>query len=110
MNAKAWLTHFSLVLLLLPFSIVHALDKVTLQLRWYDQFQFAGYYMAKEKGFYEQNGIKVKIKQAQANWRVIFCVAHGEESFRFFNKQLNLALTEAHGVGPFATRAIAPTH
>ena len=62
MNAKAWLTHFSLVLLLLPFSIVHALDKVTLQLRWYDQFQFAGYYMAKEKGFYEQNGIKVKIK------------------------------------------------
>jgi ABC-type nitrate/sulfonate/bicarbonate transport system substrate-binding protein len=28
------------------------LKKVTLQLSWLDQFQFAGYYMAKEKGFY----------------------------------------------------------
>ena len=39
------------------------LDKVTLQLHWYHQFQFAGYYMAKEKGFYEEVGIDVEIKE-----------------------------------------------
>ena len=38
------------------------LKKVTLQLSWFDQFQFAGYYMAKEKGFYEDLGLDVEIK------------------------------------------------
>ena len=30
------------------------LELVTLQLRWFHQFQFAGYYAAKEKGFYAE--------------------------------------------------------
>ncbi len=38
------------------------LKKVTLQLSWFDQFQFAGYYMAKEKGFYKELGLDVEIK------------------------------------------------
>jgi ABC-type nitrate/sulfonate/bicarbonate transport system substrate-binding protein len=37
------------------------LKKVTLQLSWFDQFQFAGYYMAKEKGFYKDAGFDVEI-------------------------------------------------
>lgn len=37
------------------------LKKVTLQLSWFDQFQFAGYYMAKEKGFYKDLGLDVTI-------------------------------------------------
>ena len=37
------------------------LKKVTLQLSWLDQFQFAGYYMAKEKGFYKDLGLDVEI-------------------------------------------------
>ena len=37
------------------------LKKVTLQLSWFDQFQFAGYYVAKEKGFYKQLGLDVEI-------------------------------------------------
>ena len=37
------------------------LKKVTLQLSWFDQFQFAGYYMAKEKGFYKELGLDVEI-------------------------------------------------
>lgn len=37
------------------------LKKVTLQLSWFDQFQFAGYYMAKEKGFYKDVGFDVEI-------------------------------------------------
>lgn len=39
------------------------LDKVSLRLQWHDQFQFAGYYMAKEKGFYEDVGLDVEIKK-----------------------------------------------
>ena len=30
-----------------------AADKVTLQLKWVTQSQFAGYYVAKDKGFYD---------------------------------------------------------
>lgn len=38
------------------------LKKVTLQLSWFNQFQFAGYYVAKEKGYYAQAGLDVEIK------------------------------------------------
>ena len=37
-------------------------DKVVLQLKWVTQAQFAGYYVAKEKGFYEDEGLEVEIK------------------------------------------------
>ena len=40
----------------------HAADKVTLQLKWLTQAQFAGYYVAKEKGFYKDAGLDVTIK------------------------------------------------
>ncbi|WP_165218153.1 ABC transporter substrate-binding protein [Affinirhizobium pseudoryzae] len=39
-----------------------AADKVTLQLKWVTQAQFAGYYVAKEKGFYTEEGLDVDIK------------------------------------------------
>jgi len=37
------------------------LQPITLQLRWLHQFQFAGYHMAKEKGFYQREGLDVTI-------------------------------------------------
>ncbi len=39
-----------------------AADKVTLQLKWVAQAQFAGYFVAKDKGFYEEAGLDVEIK------------------------------------------------
>lgn len=39
-----------------------AADKVTLQLKWVTQAQFAGYYVAADKGFYEEEGLEVEIK------------------------------------------------
>jgi NitT/TauT family transport system substrate-binding protein len=39
-----------------------AADKVTLQLKWVTQAQFAGYYVAKEKGFYTEENLDVEIK------------------------------------------------
>ena len=38
-----------------------AADKVTIQLKWVAQAQFAGYFVAKEKGFYKESGLDVTI-------------------------------------------------
>ena len=39
-----------------------AADPVTLQLKWVTQAQFAGYYVAKDKGFYTEENIDITIK------------------------------------------------
>ena len=56
----------SLPLLLCMTVLVHlstyvAAEQVSLQLRWLHQFQFAGYYMALEKGFYKEVGLEVSL-------------------------------------------------
>lgn len=38
---------------------------------WVDQFEFAGFYMAKEKGFYEKIGIDVEIKKYNLSTNVL---------------------------------------
>ena len=38
------------------------LDKVTLQLKWVPQAQFAGYYAALKQGYYKKAGLDVTIK------------------------------------------------
>ena len=40
----------------------HAGDKFTLQTKWVTQAQFAGYYVALEKGYYDDEGLDVTIK------------------------------------------------
>ena len=40
----------------------HAADKVTIQLKWLPQAQFAGYYVAQAKGYYKAEGLDVTIK------------------------------------------------
>lgn len=40
----------------------YAADKVALQLKWVTQAQFAGYYVAADKGFYADEGLEVEIK------------------------------------------------
>ena len=40
----------------------HAADKVTIQLKWVTQAQFAGYYVAQDKGYYSAAGLDVTIK------------------------------------------------
>nr|WP_246722720.1 diguanylate cyclase [Aliikangiella sp. G2MR2-5] len=46
-------------------SFSHSTETVTLQLKWKHQFQFAGYYAAREKGFYQKAGLDVVIKEAR---------------------------------------------
>jgi NitT/TauT family transport system substrate-binding protein len=53
----------------LAFSALHAqaADKITLQLKWVTQAQFAGYFVAKDKGFYDEEGLDVEIKPGGPN-------------------------------------------
>lgn len=39
------------------------IEKVSVQLQWADQFQFAGYYVAKERGFYRDVGLEVTLQK-----------------------------------------------
>jgi len=48
-----------------PFAPAADLEKVTLQLSWHHQFQFAGYYLAEILGFYEQEGLQVDILEGK---------------------------------------------
>ena len=55
---------FKTIILLLLFSFVlDANEKLSLQLLWKHQFEFAGFYIAKEKGFYKDEGLEVEIKE-----------------------------------------------
>ena len=54
-----------LLLSLFFISIAWSKESVTLQLSWLHQFQFAGYYVAKEKGYYSSAGLDVTILDAQ---------------------------------------------
>ncbi len=46
-------------------TMLHAkpLEKVSIQLQYFHQFQFAGYYIAKEKGFYEDAGLDLELRE-----------------------------------------------
>jgi len=43
-------------------GMAQAADDVTLQLKWVTQAQFAGYYVAQDKGFYDEENLDVTIK------------------------------------------------
>ena len=66
--------------LLQPVSAL-ALEKVTLQLKWTHAFQFAGYYAAKEKGYYRDAGLDVNIVEATSGIDPVQQVLSGRASF-----------------------------
>ena len=56
------LTTGALAALAMATGSAQAADDVTLQLKWVTQAQFAGYYVALENGFYEEEDLNVTIK------------------------------------------------
>lgn len=46
-------------------------ENVSLQLQWRHQFQFAGFYVAKERGFYKKAGLNVEIREFRPDIRVV---------------------------------------
>lgn len=64
------------------------LTKVTIQLSWFDQFQFAGYYMAKEQGFYKDAGLDVQILPFSLGMNIPKMVNDGDVDFAIGRENL----------------------
>ncbi len=65
-----------------------ALQPVTLQLKWFHQFQFAGYYAALHKGFYSDEGLDVTIKPGGPDVHVDTEVLSGRADFGVLASEL----------------------
>lgn len=63
-------------------------DIITLQLRWYHQFQFAGYYAAIEKGFYREEGLEVKLRHGDPQHQPVSEVLSGEAQYAVGNSEV----------------------
>ncbi|WP_303785355.1 ABC transporter substrate-binding protein [Azovibrio restrictus] len=61
---------------------------VTLQLRWLHQFQFAGYYAALHKGFYQEAGLDVTLKEGGPGISPLDEVLAGRAQFGIANAGL----------------------
>jgi len=68
-----------------------AADKVRLQLKWTHAFQFAGYYAAKELGYYREAGLDVDLVQAQPGLDVVDQVVSGKSEYGVGTSSLILA-------------------
>ncbi len=58
-----------------------AAEKLVLQLSWHHQFQFAGYYMAKEQGYYQDAGLDVEIRDVTNGENPVDEVLSGRADF-----------------------------
>jgi len=74
------------------------LDKVTLQLKWFHQFQFAGYYAALEKGYYEDEGLDVTLIERDLRYSPIDQVLSGKADFGISNSEVLLRYMQGKDV------------
>ncbi|HRO10041.1 ABC transporter substrate-binding protein [Amaricoccus sp.] len=76
---KTWMAGASALAMLLAGAAGSAAwaEEVTLQLKWVTQAQFAGYYVAKDKGFYEEEGLEVTIKPGGPDVAPVQVIAGG---------------------------------
>jgi diguanylate cyclase (GGDEF)-like protein/PAS domain S-box-containing protein len=73
-------------------------DKIRLQLKWFSSFQFAGYYMALEKGFYKEAGLDVTIVERNPKKNNIDQVINGESQYGVADSALLLYRAEGKPV------------
>jgi len=70
-----------ILLLLVSISLYGANEKVSIQLQWLHQFQFGGFYAAKEMGFYDEVGLDVSIKEFNSTVVVVDEVVQNRSEF-----------------------------
>ncbi len=73
-------------------------EKVTLQLSWHHQFQFAGYYLAEILGYYEQEGLQVDIREGKPGTLPLEEVLSGRAEFGIGNSGLLVEYTRGRPV------------
>jgi len=67
-----------------------AAEKVTIQLKWQHQFQFAGYYAAQDQGYYRDAGLDVTLLEATPGRDPVQAVAEGRAQYGVGNTTLLL--------------------
>jgi len=81
-----------IIIFLLLFSTLFAqereLEKVSLQLHWKYQFQFAGFIAAKEKGFYKDVGLDVDLKEYEYGIDILNDVLTGKVQYGIYNSNI----------------------
>ena len=70
-----------ILFILLSNLTLFAGESVVLKLRWKHSFQFAGFYMAKEKGYYKKAGLDVDIRELKNSENVINQVVIGKVNY-----------------------------
>ncbi len=66
------------------------LQPVSVQLEWKHQFEFAGFYAAKEKGYYKDAGLDVAIKEYHSGVDTVSDVLNGVSTYGMSSSQLIL--------------------
>ena len=69
---------------------IDELKKVTLQLEWKHQFEFAGFYAAIEKGYYKDVGLELEIREFQEGINITQEVLSGNATFGISSSALIL--------------------
>lgn len=73
------------IIILIPFFFTlllsQPLQKVTLQLQWKHQFEFAGFYAAKELGYFAELGLDVEFKEFQSGMDITQEVLQGHADY-----------------------------
>ena len=64
-------------------------ERVVLQLSWKHKFQFAGYYMAQEKGYYRDAGFDVELREWRGGVGTVRSVVLGRADFGISQGSLN---------------------
>jgi signal transduction histidine kinase/ABC-type nitrate/sulfonate/bicarbonate transport system substrate-binding protein len=70
-----------LLVLFYSFCFSAQLEKVTLQLQWKHQFEFAGFYAAKELGYYEEEGLDVTFIEYDGKSSIVDSVVENKVDF-----------------------------
>jgi PAS domain S-box-containing protein len=87
--ARRRLLHLA-ALLLCACGQAFGLERVTVQLKWRHQFQFAGYYAAQDKGYYRDEGLDVTLLEAQPGEAPVRAVLSGQAQYGIGNSSLLL--------------------
>ncbi|MGJ8640042.1 MAG: ABC transporter substrate-binding protein [Opitutaceae bacterium] len=69
-------------------TLCHGMEKVSLQLKWLHQFQFAGYYAAIEQGYYQAEGLEVELIEATHSEDPSDSVLDGRADFGVSNAEV----------------------
>jgi diguanylate cyclase (GGDEF)-like protein len=78
------------LLLILAVSLAGAaaLEKVSVQLDWKYQFEYAGYIAAKEKDFYKNAGLEVELREYTQGTDVVSDVLNGKTNYGIYNSSI----------------------